>query len=176
MLKFLHIIFSFFVFSQLNADILLWSITDAATVDGQSVCSFISPLPDDDDNWPGARVKITGGSLTEPIILNVWGEEDGQSVEYTDGMGVWIGGNGEFFSSEWVQSSVGPDGAHEIDREMLGELMFVMELGQNIDVTFTVIAQTLPTGGSDFIQNYVYPRFDLNPLTATPWEPVEFYT
>ena len=60
--RFIFICLTFFAFLSVSGDVLLWTIDDSSLVDGNEIYSFISPLPDDNDNWAVGRVKITTGS------------------------------------------------------------------------------------------------------------------
>ena len=63
---------------------------------------FISPLPDDDENWAVGRVKITTGAGVVKYLdlyapdgdINVVGET------YPGAEGVWLGGGGTFWGAE----------------------------------------------------------------------------
>lgn len=133
--------------------------------------AFVSPLPDDDDNWAVGRVKITtGAGIVKYLDIVEPGEPySGNPPAYFPGEeGVWIGGGGEFFGASWVQGVL-PDDVDSI-------VTFAIELGLNHydsstgSISFQLLAATNEHAYDD-LQQFMYPLGDLNPMTAVPWEP-----
>jgi len=102
MLKKIALIF-LIVFGFLShGDVLLWTIDSTATVDGNSIYSFVSPLPDDDDNWAVGRLKVITGSgeVIYPVMASSGGDMNTPPDYYPGEEGVWIGGGGDFWGAE----------------------------------------------------------------------------
>lgn len=90
-----------------KGDVLLWQVDETTTVDGGSIYTFLSPYVVDEDNWNAARVKVTGGNLSEPIYLPItYGpgqNEDGAwGVEICENESGYWGGR----SSRWNSITV----------------------------------------------------------------------
>lgn len=156
------------------ADVLVWMVTDAATVDGQGIMAFLSPAIVDDDNWNAARVKVTGAGLSEPMYLDIYvGNGWTESGEY----GVEAGDNGSGF---WG-CGVPVGNQSPLYGEMSAEAMFSVELGHNVydelgdDVTWTTLAESDAFARSA-LENYIYEQFDMNPPSNGIWSPLEFHT
>ena len=83
---------------------------------------FISQIPEDDLNNPAARVKVSGGGLSEPIYLdNYYRFEDSDYAELDVGggyYGVWIDAGGIQAQQSHVPS------------ELAMEALFSIEIGQ----------------------------------------------
>ena len=82
-----------------KGDVLLWTVSENATVDGTTnLYTFMSPIPDDDLHNPAGRVKVSGGSQTKPIYLDNWVQDLETNPYYLDEgsgyFGVWIGDSG----------------------------------------------------------------------------------
>ena len=156
------------------ADVLVWMVTDAATVDGQGIMAFLSPEIVDDDNWNAARVKVTGAGLSEPMYLDIY-FEDGWTEGGELGVEFWENGNG--------MNGVGvPVGVQSpLGAELSAEAMFSVELGHNVydelgdNVTWTTLAESDAFARSA-LENYIYEQFDLNPPSNGIWSPMEFHT
>ena len=76
---------------------IFWGINDKATVDGDSIISFVSPLPDDYDNWVvGRLVAIIDNNNTyfDIYVPDSNPNLPGERLSGEDG--IWIGGGGQF--------------------------------------------------------------------------------
>lgn len=155
-------------------DVLYWMVDDTATVDGQSICTFLTPYTVDEDNWNTARVRVSGGALTNPIYLDLYfGEGYVESGEY----GVELMDNGSgYWGSGVPTGNQSPYGS-----EIAMESMFTMEIVRNSydaltdTISYEVLAQSDSKALSQ-LSNYIYHEFDLNPPTTRIWTPTEFYT
>ena len=171
------------------SDTLYWQVTDAATVDGRSIYSFVESYGtyNDvlEDGTPyvgynvGARVKITGGNLSQPEYLNIylgngWFEDGSVGVEFSpDTGGYWGIGN-----PSAIQSSIEEYGWRS---ELFQEYSFMVELGEltwddvaeNLD--WTTIAQS-DEFAADQLSQYIHERFDIAPPNLATWNPLIYHT
>lgn len=107
-------------------DVLLWTLSEDAAVDGNStVYVLLSPVPEDDFHNPAARVKISGGGLTSPIYLdNYWSDKDTGEWGLDGGdVGVWVGDSGSGYYGVKYQQSYVPS-------EMTMEALYSIEIGK----------------------------------------------
>ena len=163
--------------SPCMGDVLLWLVDTTATVDGGSIFQYISAIPEDDYNWNAARVRVSGGSLSSPQYLPIYGEDEFGNTELLDGdMGMSFGESGGFWGCGVPVGNQSP-----ILNGLLGEYLFAVELGrghwdETTDfVSWTTLAQSADIRGED-LAGYIYPQYDLNPPTNGIWIPTEFYT
>ena len=170
------------------SDILYWQITDAATVDGGSIYSFVESYGTYEEELEdgsqyigyniGARVKITGGNLTEPYYLPQYIGDgnfaDGRSgVEFSPNLGGHWGCGvpvGNQSSIESLQNN-----------EMFMEYIFVIELGEYTWDDALDSWNLIPLAESDKyvanqLQQYFYERFDLGPPETGIWTPIQFHS
>lgn len=79
-----------------KGDVLLWTVSENATVDGTTdLYTFMSPIPDDDLHNPAGRVKLSGGGLVEPMYLDNWTQDIDTDQWYLDD------GGGLFWCVDW---------------------------------------------------------------------------
>lgn len=162
-------------------DVLLWTVDENATVDGvSSIYSFLSPVPDDDLHYPAARVKISGGGLSEPIYLdNYWEEEGADHAELDVGggyYGVWAGDPGSGYYGVQLQQSYVPS-------ELASEALFSIEVGKMtwdddtyMSGVFEVLAESDKYTYEQLIaNNYIYETFSIAP-PGTDWTPMSYHT
>ena len=175
MKKIFAIVFSFICLC-IKGDVLLWTIDDTSIVDGNSIISFISPLPDDDDNWAVGRVKITTGSgeVIYPILASPNGDPNISPDYYPGNEGIWIGGGGDFWGAEWNQSIL-PANVDEATALIAIELGINHYNSDTDEIDFELLAYTDPETYEN-LQAFMYQLQDLNPLTATPWTPTVYHT
>ena len=112
---------------MLKGDVLKWTVDENATVDGtMSIYQFATAIPEDDLNYPAARVKLSGGSLSSPVYLdNYWQEEGSDHFELDEGggyYGVWIGDTGSGRYGVMLQQSF-------VSSEIAAEALFSIEIG-----------------------------------------------
>lgn len=157
------------------SDVLLWTIDDNSFVDSSPMATFVSPLPDDEDNWAVGRVKITtgNGDVIYPDLAQTDSNPNNPPTYYPGAEGVWIGGGGDFWGAEWNQSV--------LPANVDSTTIFIIELGMNHynydtgEIDFELFAYTDPHTYEQ-LQNFMYPLQDLNPMTATPWNPTYYHT
>lgn len=162
-------------------EILCWQVDETATVNGIGIMEFLTGYPDDDDNWPAARIQVTDSILGSPAILNIWGEDENGNPELWDGYwGVWLGdvGGGYWGTGAYVQSPLEIDGL-----ELTSNALLTMQIGHNTwndeigDYAWTTLAEAAPiTRAWLEIQDYTYTAGSLAPPTQTSWTPTEFTT
>lgn len=178
MLKFVFITVLSLITSVSMSEVLMWQLNDTATVDGSSIYTFISAVGEDDDNWPAARVKVSGGQLVEPIYLDIWGENEftGQPElwEGSGENGVWIGDVGGGYWGTGLNQST-------LDAGIAADCIFVMQIGKNTydAMTDTINWITLAESNPEYkslLENHIYEEFSLAPLSETAWTPTEFHT
>lgn len=148
-------------------DVLYWMIDDSATVtktDGTEVgvSEFLSnPV---EGSAFAARVRVTGGNITEDTFLNLYipgyGVDSGE-VEFSDVGGHWGAG-----VPTGNQSPLGDYGSPEYS--------FMIELG-NIDSSdnWTTVATSAATSYSS-LGDYIHATFDINPGQFATWTPDQF--
>lgn len=167
-----------FVWMPSNGDVLVWTVNDSAIIhkdNGQTegIYAFLSPYEEADGMAACARVKVTGGGLTEPIILPIylgdgtWSSDiDPEMVEW----GVELGetGSGYGYGAYWNQSL--------IPNEATAETLFQIELGHGIDEWETVAYSAYYTKA--LIDKQSYTAGDINPpgYDWGGWTPTDFYT
>lgn len=87
--KLIVILFSFLTFLTGSGDILWWQVDDTATVDGQSIYSFVSSygteIIDGYDFYNvGARVRMTNPDGSTAIIPIAYPDFPGDRFEYAE--------------------------------------------------------------------------------------------
>ena len=154
-------------------DVLYWMIDDSATVtktDGTEVgvSEFLSnPV---EGSAFAARIRVTGGSITEDTFLDL----------YVPGYGVDVGGGeygvvfsniGGYWGSGVPTGNQSPLGSYSAGSP---EYSFIVELG-NIDSSdnWTTVATSAATAYSD-LGNYIHQSLDVNPQSAAVWTPGSF--
>ena len=154
-------------------DVLYWMIDDSATVtktDGTEVgvSEFLSnPV---EGSAFAARIRVTGGSITEDTFLDL----------YVPGYGVDVGGGeygvvfsniGGYWGSGVPTGNQSPLGSYSAGSP---EYSFIVELG-NIDSSdnWTTVATSAATAYSD-LGNYIHQSLDVNPQSAAVWMPGSF--
>ena len=159
-------------------EILWWMVDETATVDNESITSFLESHPEDDYHWNMVRIKVTSGDNV--IYLDNY-QDWGSGWERSSGAdGVWIGESGDgrgASTGNWAtQSSL--DG---LSRELFEEAIFQVQLGTiEIDDGFNVVdwftlAETDPVTKAT-LQQHLYERGSMQPPGYTQWTPLQFYT
>ena len=158
-------------------DVLYWMIdsnasitTDAGSGSTATIKSFFENIgtyfPDIsvDSSAFAARVRVTGGDITEDTFLNLYipgyGVDSGE-VEFSDVGGYWGAG-----VPTGNQSPLGDYGSPEYS--------FMIELG-NIDSSdnWTTVATGAATSYSS-LGDYIHATFDINPGQLAVWTPTQF--
>ena len=160
-------------------DALYWMIDETSYVDNDPMADFISPLPDDDDNWAVGRVKITTGAGVVKYLdlYSADGDINNVGETYPGSEGVWIGGGGEFYGvPEYTQGILPGD----VD----AAASFAIELGINhwVDdgteegkINFELLAITDPHT-YDQIEEFIHPQGSLGPPSLATWNPTYYHT
>lgn len=162
-----------------NGDILQWTVSEDATVDGIfNLYTFMSPIPDDEFTNPAGRVKVSGGGLTSPIYLdNYIPDEDTSAGSLDVGggyYGIYVGDDGSGrYGINLMQAHV--------PSELAMEVLFSIELGRMdwdddtyMSGIFTVLAES-DQYTYEQVRQHMYPTFDLNP-PVTDWKPLNFHS
>jgi len=102
MKRLVAILISCLTFLNGSGDVLRWQIDSSSFVNNIDMYSFISSLPEDDDNWAVGRVKVTSGSgvVTYIDILDPGADINSPGTSYSGVEGIFLGGNGEFYGAE----------------------------------------------------------------------------
>ena len=159
-------------------DALYWMIDETSYVDNDPMATFISPLPDDDDNWVVGRVKITtGAGIVKYLdIYSPDGDINNVGETYPGAKGIWIGGGGVFFGAEGNQGILPAD----VD----SAASFAIEIGINhwVDdgteegkINFELLAITDPHT-YDQIEEFIHPQGSLGPPGLATWNPTYYHT
>lgn len=160
-------------------DALYWMIDETSYVDNDPIKTFISPLPDDEDNWAVGRVKITTstGVVKYLDIYSPDGDINNVGETYPGAEGVWIGGGGTFWGTGGEVQGVLPS---DVDTMAL----FAIEIGMNhwIDdgteegkINFELLAITDPHT-YDQIKEFIHPQGSLYPPDFATWNPTYYHT
>ena len=160
-------------------DVLYWMIDATASVQTEggmtaTIGDFFSTYGASGDSSFAARIRVTGGTITEDTFLNLY-YSDGTiesglfGVEFDDtGSGYWGAG-----VPVGNQSPVGDFSAGS------PEYSFIVELGNVVwdestqTASWTTIAESAATAYSS-LSDFIHETFDLNPNPAAVWTPTSF--
>lgn len=168
--------------SGLGEEIMFWEVDDSVHVDNIQIRNFLDATQagisswDDANDWFAVRVKVSGGNLSLPMFLTIWGEDEYGNPELWDGeWGAELneGGDGRWGSGHFgTQSSL-----KTLDDELMEECIFQMELGHATWDDFYVLAYS-DVYSQDELANgiHTYERGSIAPPGYTPWMPTQFYT
>ncbi len=163
--------------------VLLWDVTESATIDGTPIRDYLDAYQasisdwDDNDDWFAARVQVMDEGWAEPVILGLWFLDPPNPPFEDDGyLGVELGDSGSgYWGATGNQSSVvAPDGF-----ELTENMLFTLQIGcdrydETIDDAYwTTLAESAPVPKSS-IESHIYETFNLNPMTESPWSPSAF--
>lgn len=158
-------------------DVLYWMIDATASVQTEggmtaTIGDFFSTYGTSGDSSFAARVRVTGGNITEDTFLDLY-YSDGTiesglfGVEFDDtGSGYWGAG-----VPAGNQSPVGDFSA--------AEYSFIVELGNVVwdestqTASWTTVAESAATAYSS-LSGFIHETFDLNPNPAAVWTPTSF--
>lgn len=170
--------------SSAGEDVLYWMIDDSASITtdpGSSTTATISEFFGNikSQSYPAfenldgsafaARVRVTGGDITEDTFLDLYipgyGLDEGggaYGVDFSDNVGGYWGSG----VPTGNQSPLGDYGSPEYS--------FMIELG-NIDSSdnWTTVATSASVAYSD-IGQYIHQTFDINPSSMSVWTPTSF--
>ena len=156
-------------------DVLYWMIDDSAKVtpvggsEAVSVGDFFSSHEMATEGSAfAARIRVTGGSITEDTFLDLYIPNYGVDVgsgEY----GMEFSTVGGYWGSGVPTGNQSPLGSYSA-----AEYSFIVELG-NIDSSdnWTTVATSAATAYSD-LADYIYQAFDPSPSPAAVWTPTTF--
>ena len=155
-------------------DVLYWMIDSSATVEdtqagtSATIGEFFSSYPE--GSAFAARVRVTGGNITEDTFLDL----------YIPGSGVDVGGGaygvefdtvGGYWGAGVPTGNQSPSGDYSAGTP---EYSFIVELG-NIDSSdnWTTVATSAAKAYSD-LGDYIHQTFDINPGQIAVWTPAQF--
>ena len=164
------------VVSAGESDVLYWMIDESAKVtmpwDGEkvSVSDFFSSRVVEEGSAFAARVRVTGGDITEDTFLDL----------YIPGYGVDVGGGeygvefstvGGYWGAGVPTGNQSPSGDYSAETP---EYSFIVELG-NIDSSdnWTTVATSAAATYSS-LAAYIHQTFDMNPSSMAVWTPTAF--
>ena len=173
-------IFATDVSSAGENDVLYWMIDSSAKVEQQdgttvSLSDFFRGYTSSTDSSFAARVRVTGGGISEDTFLSLYvrdlGVLDGDlGVGFADiegywGAGVPDGNQSPLFTADY---SVGSP-----------EFSFIIELGnvagdEESGWTWTTIATSGAAESYQSLANYIHQKFDLSPGQSAAWTPTQF--
>lgn len=156
-------------------DVLYWMVDDSAKVtkwDGSemSVSEFFDSYGAAEGSAFAARIRVTGGDITEDTFLDL----------YIPGYGLDVGGGeygvefsqvGQYWGAGVPTGNQSPSGDFSAGSP---EYNFVIELG-NIDSSdnWTTVAWSAAASYSS-LAAYIHESFGLNPSTMAVWVPTAF--
>ena len=165
------------VLSAGENDVLYWMIDDTATVtpwgggEAVSVSDFFSSheLAGEGSAF-AARIRVTGGNITEDTFLDL----------YLPGYGLDVGGGeygvefsevGGYWGAGVPTGNQSPSGSFSAGSP---EYSFIVELG-NIDSSdnWTTVATSAAATYSS-LADYIHQTFDMNPSSMAVWTPTSF--
>ena len=158
------------VASAEGSDVLYWMIDDSATVDGTAISTFLTNYEIPDGSAFAARIRVTGGNITEDTFLDL----------YLPGYGVDVGGGeygvefsevGGYWGAGVPTGNQSPSGDYSAGSL---EYSFIVELG-NIDSSdnWTTVATSASATYSS-LGAYIHQTFDMNPSSMAVWTPTNF--
>ena len=155
-------------------DVLYWMIDDSAKVtpwggEEMSVSDFFSSRAVEGSAF-AARIRVTGGDITEDTFLDL----------YIPGYGLDVGGGeygvefsevGGYWGAGVPTGNQSPSGDYSSGTP---EYSFIVELG-NIDSSdnWTTVATSASATYSS-LANYIHQTFDMNPSSMAVWTPTQF--
>ena len=158
------------VLSAGENDVLYWMIDDTATVDGEAISTFFANYEAAEGSAFAARIRVTGGNITEDTFLDL----------YLPGYGLDVGGGeygvefsevGGYWGAGVPTGNQSPSGDFSAGSP---EYSFIVELG-NIDSSdnWTTVATSAAATYSS-LGDYIHQTFDMNPSSMAVWTPTEF--
>ena len=167
------------VASAAENDVLYWMVDDSATIDGTDVREFMNDYDAPSDSYFAARVRVTGGNITEDTFLNLYSFNEDNSVSVEPGnLGVDFFDNGAGYWGAGVpDGNKSPSGDYSAGTP---EYSFIVEIGNVVGVgsdhsSWTTIASTEPTGYSELAE-FIQQTQNLGEPLSKIWIPTEFVT
>ena len=159
---------------------IYWSINEPAFVDGESITSFISPLPDDNDNWVVGRLVATiDNNNTYFDIYVPDGDINSPGERFPGEDGIWIGGGGDFWGTGGIGLQSIIPGSYDFV-----SASFAIELGINHwfddgteegTINFELMAIS-DTATYNELRDFIYEAGNMNPSYTKSWNPIFYHT
>ncbi len=161
-------------------DVLYWMVDSSATVEdtkagtSTAIRDFFDSYDAPEGSAFAARVRVTGGNITEDTFLDLyWGTEFGGVDEGGGAWGVVFGDAGGYWGAGVPSGNQSPSGDYSSGTP---EYSFIVELG-NIDSSdnWTTVAWSAAATYSS-LGDYIHETFDINPGQIAVWAPNQFTT
>lgn len=175
--------FSALALQAADNDIFYWMVDDSASVDmgdgtSQSISAFFENYGAAADSSFAARVRVTGGDITEDTFLDLYYYDDttGDFDTYSGDTGVDFGDTGSGYWGAGVpDGNLSPSGAYSAGTP---EYSFTLEIGNVVwdseeNPSWTTVATSDPVNYSS-LGDYIGHTFDLNPPDTAIWTPTQF--
>lgn len=167
--------------------VLYWMVDDTAEVsldDGvttMSIGDYFNSYSSQEGNSGlfAARIRVTGGDITEPTFLSLYYLDDQGNVQLEPGnIGVDFFDNAGYWGAGVPTGNQSPSGSHA---NHTPEYTFLVELGNiSWDGSTASWVETIADSGtplrySDLVSSgYIHESFDLNPPAGQIWTPTQF--
>ena len=155
-------------------DVLYWMVDSSATVEKDGVTTSVSSFFDNYTAPEGsafaARVRVTGGDITQDTFLDLYIPNYGIDTGNGD-IGVLFSDAGGYWGAGVPTGNQSPSGDYSAGTP---EYSFIVELG-NIDSSdnWTTVATSAAKAYSD-LGDYIHQTFDINPGQIAVWTPTQF--
>ena len=160
-----------------DEEVLYWMVDDTATVsldDGvttMSIGDYFARYPTSENSAHAARIRVTGGDITEPTYLGLYYIDPETGVIGIDNgeLGVEFGNNGGYWGAGVPTGNQSPSGSYSAGDP---EYAFIVELGNitwddNAGTASWVetIAESEARGYNSYLDagGYIHQTFDVNP-------------
>ena len=150
-------------------DVLYWMVDGTATVDGEALSTFFADYGAAGSAF-AARIRVTGGNITEDTFLDLYVPGYGLDVG-SGAYGVEFSEVGGYWGAGVPTGNQSPSGNYSAESP---EYSFVVELG-NIDSgdNWTTVATSAAATYSS-LGAYIHETFNMNPSSMAVWTPTEF--
>ena len=166
-------------------EVLYWMVDDSAKVsldDGSpslTIQEYFARYPTDENSGFAARIRVTGGDITEPTFLSLYYLDDQGNIQLEPGnIGVEFFDNAGYWGAGVPTGNQSPSGNYAHGTP---EYTFVVELGNiswdgsTASWVETIADSGAPVGYSDLVTaGYIHESFDLNPPAGQIWMPTDF--
>lgn len=157
-----------------DEDILYWMVGSDAAVEKDgvttSVASYFENYGAPEGSAFAARVRVTGGNITEDTFLDLY--IPGYGVNEGGGpWGVEFGNAGGYWGAGVPTGNQSPSGEYSTGSP---EYSFIVELGNiDSDDNWTTVATSAAASYSS-LGDYIHQTFDINPGQIAVWAPTAF--
>ena len=170
-------------------EVLYWMVDNTATVsldDGSpdmTIGGYFNSYSEQEGNSGlfAARIRVTGGDITEPTFLSIYYLDDQGNIQLEPGnIGVDFFDNAGYWGAGVPTGNQSPSGNYAHGTP---EYAFIVELGniswdessQTASWVETIADSGNPIGYSDLVTaGYIHESFDLNPPAGQIWMPTQF--